>query len=300
MVKKGLQLSSRDLMILKILYRLPWAFDWHIAVLIGEPVKYVRGRLNQLVIGGLVERKKLLADKDVLNYLTAEGCRVLDFEVKKKRVPKVARFEHDFGVIDSYIWLAIKGVPFGAIISEKAMNSAIEMKKVNDKWFRVGRDIHLPDGYILGSQKYVALEFERTKKNKTSSKQMISNVQTNSRRFHIQYWFVALDSIAEELKKTSFYRDGSLKIIKIEDIRRDLDSYVEGLPTVLSEKSGIKPKILFSELLEAVPVAKLPLIGLKNSFVSSPVAQNKPVSSPVAQNKPVSSPVAQNKPVSLF
>lgn len=50
-------------MILKILYRLPWAFDWHIAVLIGEPVKYVRGRLNQLVIGGLVERKSCLLIK---------------------------------------------------------------------------------------------------------------------------------------------------------------------------------------------------------------------------------------------
>lgn len=103
MVKKGLQISERDLMILKILYRLPWAMDWHIAVLIGEAVKYVFGRLNQLARAGLVERKKLLADEEVRNYLTAEGCRVLGFEVKKKRVPKIGRFEHDFDVIDSYI-----------------------------------------------------------------------------------------------------------------------------------------------------------------------------------------------------
>ena len=81
MVKKGLQISERDLMILKILYRLPWAMDWHIAVLIEEAVKYVFGRLNQLARAGLVERKKLLADEEVRNYLTAEGCRVLGFEV---------------------------------------------------------------------------------------------------------------------------------------------------------------------------------------------------------------------------
>ena len=56
-----------------------------------------------------------LADEEVLNYLTAEGCRVLGVEVKKKRVPKVGRFEHDKGVIDSYIWLCLKGLLCGYV-----------------------------------------------------------------------------------------------------------------------------------------------------------------------------------------
>ena len=288
MVKKGLQISERDLMILKILYRLPWAMDWHIAVLIGEPEKYVFGRLNQLSRGGLVERKKLLADEEVLNYITAEGCRVLGFEVKKKRVPKIGRFEHDKGVIDSYIWLCLKGLSFGRIVTEKAMNSAIEMKQVGDKWVRLGRDIHLPDGYYIANNgQYVALEFERTKKNKTSNKQMISNLQANSRRFHQQLWFVALDSIEKELMKSSAYKQSELKIFRIEKIRSDLAEYVEQLPLLLSEKSGIAPKILFSEPVEAVPVAKIPIIGAKSSFVSPSVSQQKPVSPSVSQQKPV-------------
>ena len=297
MSKKGFNKSKRDEMMLKILYRLPWAFDWHIALLIGEPVKYVRGRLNQLVVRGLVERKKLVVGEEVLNYLTAEGCREIGYEVKKKRVPKIGRFEHDLGVIDSYLWLALKGVPFGLIVTEKAMNSAIEMKKVGTKWIRLGLDVHLPDGYILGNGKYFALEFERTKKNKTSNKQMISNVYDNSRRFHIQYWFVALDSIEKELKKTSFYRDGTLKIIRIDDVRSILSNAVSDLPTVLSDKSGEKPKILFSEPIEAIPVAKLPILGgtsLENmtqmsltnadskkrtniSLIAPQTVQNKPV-----------------------
>lgn len=297
MSKKGFNKSIRDEMILKILYRLPWAFDWQIALLIGEPVKYVRGRLNQLVVWGLVERKKLIAGEEVLNYLTAEGCRVIGYEVKKKRVPKIGRFEHDLGVINSYLWLALKGIPFGLIVTEKAMNSAIEMKKVGTKWVRLGRDVHLPDGYILGNGKYFALEFERTKKNKTSSKQMISNVHDNSRRFHTQYWFVALDSIEEELKRTSFYRDGTLKIIRFDEVRKALSKAVSELPTVLSDKSGESPKVLFSEPIEAVPVAKLPIIGgvsfenmtkmsltsaddkkrTNMSFTTSKTVQNKPV-----------------------
>ncbi|WP_421450012.1 hypothetical protein [Streptococcus suis] len=299
MVKKGLQVSERDLMILKILYQLPWAMDWQIAVLIGEPVKYVFGRLNQLARGGLVERKKLLADEEVLNYLTAEGCRVLGVEVKKKRVPKVGRFEHDKGVIDSYIWLCLKGLLFGRIVTEKAMNSAIEMKQVGDKWVRLGRDIHLPDGYYKSNNgRYVALEFERTKKNKTSNRQMIANVQANSRRFHQQFWFVALDSIEKELQKSSAYKKSELKIFRIEAIRADLADYVEQLPMILSEKSGIKPKILFSEPVQVVPVAKIPILGAKSSFTSSHVTQSKPTSSHVTQSKPTSSHVTQSKPTS--
>lgn len=98
--KKGLQISERDLMILKILYRLPWAMDWHIAVLIGEAVKYVFGRLNQLARAGLVERKKLLADEEVRNYLTAEGaeylvlklCNLLIVIVTKKPKKEILSF----------------------------------------------------------------------------------------------------------------------------------------------------------------------------------------------------------------
>ena len=74
--------------------------------------------------------------------------------------------------------------------------------------------------------------------------------------------------------------------------------YVEQLPLLLSEKSGIAPKILFSEPVEAVPVAKIPIIGAKSSFVSPSVSQQKPVSPSVSQQKPVSPSVSQQKPVS--
>lgn len=123
----------------------------------------------------------------------------------------------------------------------------------------------------------MALEFERTKKNKTSSRQMIANVQANSKRFHQQFWFVALDSIEKELQKSSVYKKSELKVFRIEVIRMDLADYVGQLPLILSEKSGIKPKILFSEPVEAVPVAKIPIIGAKSSFTSSHVNQSKPL-----------------------
>ena len=107
MGSRNIRISDLDIMILTVLYKLPWAQDYHIALLIGEPIKYVRRRLQQLSEGGLVRRVNLLADATALNVITSKGISEAGFEPRSITRPTYFSVEHDRGIADAVVYFAI-------------------------------------------------------------------------------------------------------------------------------------------------------------------------------------------------
>lgn len=249
MSRTDLRLSPRDFVLLKSLYCFPWLMDWHLAVILDERVSYVTGRMLQFEKRGLIERKKLISDEEVLNYIKVDGCRLIGYEEKKKKVPKIGRFEHDKGVIEASLWFMInKKASLRSFVTEKMLNSAVEMKRVGGQLRREVKEAHLPDGYVRAkSGKYVAIEFERTKKSKSSKTQMLNNVQANSRRFVKQFWFVELDSIEKSLNETTEFKNKKLEIIRMSKVRKDLAEYLNTLPKQTRLRDKLSDRTLFNE-----------------------------------------------------
>ncbi|MBQ9075672.1 MAG: hypothetical protein IJY32_06900 [Mogibacterium sp.] len=208
MGSRNIRLSDLDILILTVLYKLPWAQDYHIALLIGEPVKYVRRRLQQLAEGGLVRRVNLLADATALNVITSKGISEAGFIPRSVTKPTYFSVEHDRGVADAVVYFAILQrngkylTDLGSIITERDFDAVTEMEQVGTRsdgqpiYKSKSADIHAPDAYIIKNGKYIAIEFERTLKSKKSNSQMLDNAIDLRKRFDKQFWVYGNNAVS--------------------------------------------------------------------------------------------------------
>lgn len=278
--KVNVELSESDYEILKSLYKCSWLHDYHLAAIIGENHKnYVRGRQKKLTVAGLVKRKMMKSGMPAVNWLTQAGMRELGLPVRNVNEPKLYNYEHDLGCADMYVYLCLlrkkkdgsfgRLAYFGEVITERDFNAVSTMREINKKsngqpiYVRLDRDIHKPDGYLKRNNMYIALEFERTPKSK--KRILRDNVLDNAKRFAVQYWVYSKPSVYNALLEIQQeLGSDKIKILDIEKIRRTIQRYVDNLPPVISKKSG-KPRVSnFGEMVEPIPLNKIPLIATTN------------------------------------
>lgn len=269
---RNIRLSDRDILMLIVLYKLPWAMDYHIALLIGEPVKFVRRRLQQMAEGGLVRRVNLMANRTALNVITSKGIYEAGFEPRNVNNPTYFSVEHDLGVIDTVVYLSLleKGgkhlTDFGSIITERDFDAVTEMEQVGTRsdgkpiYKAKDADIHAPDAYIIKNGIYIAVEFERTLKSKKSNSQMIDNAIDLRKRFDKQFWIFGNNAVRNKL--TEIRKDiPEISMISIDDVRDYLRVKVDQLPDTISAKTGIPAVNRIGYIKDPIPLNRLPLRG---------------------------------------
>lgn len=272
MGSRNIRISDLDILILTVLYKLPWAQDYHVSLLIGEPIKYVRRRLQQLAEGGLVRRVNMLADATALNVITTKGISEAGFEPRSITRPTYFSVEHDRGVADAVVYFAILQrsskylTDFGSIITERDFDAVTEMEQVGTRsdgkpiYKSKSADIHAPDAYIIKNGKYIAIEFERTLKSKKSNSQMIDNAIDLRKRFDKQFWIYGNNAVRNKLLEIR--KDiPEISMISIEEIRAYLKRRAELLPDTISAKSGIPAVNRVGYMKDPVPLNRLPLRG---------------------------------------
>ncbi len=270
MGSRNIRLSDLDICMLVVLYKLPWAMDYHVALLIDEPVKYVRRRLQQLAEGGLVRRINLMANRTALNVITSKGISEAGLEPRSVSNPTYFSVEHDLGVIDTVVYLSILEkngkhlTDFGSIITERDFQSVREMEQVgirsDGKPIYKAKDdgIHEPDAYIIKNDKYIAVEFERTLKSRKSNSQLIDNAIDLRKRFNKQYWIYGNNAVRNKLNEVR--KDiPEMSVIGIDDVREYLRFRLDRLPDTISAKTGIIAANRIGTMKDPVPLNRLPL-----------------------------------------
>ena len=301
MKKKKLMVSNLDKEILKMLFKVDFMTDKMISILSGEPLTYINGRLKKMAQARFI--KRAIICKEALNYITVEGIKLIDLEPRNIHTPKIGTYAHSYGVYESYLWLSIPHsfsngsthsfVDFGAITTERDFNTVRPMtltghrKDGHPVYKNADSTVHDPDGFFKRSDgSYAAIEFERTKKGARNI--VRDNIISNAKRFSVQYWFAddpyvlrGLNSIAEELKNKS------IVIKDMRAIRRDLEEYLNKLPAIFSQKSGIPRVSLFGNtMVDPVAVSSLPLRPEYQNTVTFEHRDTVPVSKPMPKPAP--------------
>ena len=255
MQNRKIRIGEIDKEILMVLYRYLWAYDYHIAALVGESQAYVKGRLKQLAQAGLIGRKILLGNEPSANWLLKEGMKILDVEPRKVHEPRPRTCEHDKACADLYTALSIstsivdgkkvRPYSFNQIITEKDLFAA---RKIIDTGFKRkdGNTIykpvdlaHRPDGYLITkSGRYISLEAELTPKSKKAK--LFANIDSNAKYFQTQWWFTDRESIkkaildhAKDLGMTD-----RVKVYSMSKIHDQVLRYVAALPKSIAKKDG--------------------------------------------------------------
>lgn len=276
MVYKNWIISDFDLDVLKALSKFSFLHDYHIAAITGENRAYVKGRLKQLAVAGLVKRQQLKAQTPACNWITAEGLTLVGIK-RNSHTPTMANYEHNRGVADMCTWITLprfgeahnkRVLTLGDITTERDFNSAREWLVVGTKSDGTNimksdievDGIHSPDAFYTRNGKHYALEFERTSK---STKDIVeSNVKNLMMRFTKQYWFWGKLSIRNTLKEISdSLPKGTIVLWDIELIREELLRYVDSLPKKISKKSGIPADSAMGDFTTPISLSKLPIIN---------------------------------------
>ena len=215
MAKRNIRLSDIDREILMILYRLNWAYDYHIAAMVGENHLYIKGRLKQLAQAGLIGRKILIGNQPAACWILKDGMIALEVEPRKVHEPRPKTCEHDRACADVYTSIVIATVirdgrrfrPYSLerIITERDLFVARKTiatghyKKDGTMIYKPVDTAHRPDGYVVwGNHRYVALEAELTPKS-TKSK-LFDNMDSNFTYFAMQWWFTDRESIKQAIQ----------------------------------------------------------------------------------------------------
>lgn len=291
MKKKKVEICEIDIEILKMLYKTEFMSEVQIAILTGENKEYIKGRLKKLCAAGLIGRK--IMDGKAMNYILKEGIKEIELPVRNIHEPKLGRFEHCVGMIDSCCWLSVKrrfkdgtvhGITdFGSIITERDFNSIRDMQISGYRedgqpiYKAVDKDIHAPDGFYQRTDgSYAAIEFERVAK---SSKALIrKNVLANARRFTYQWWIYDDPYVGKVLLQIQAEIGANHMTVKsIREVRSYLEQYLDTIPSIISKKSGIPRKSCLGHMAEPIAVNRLPLL---QSYQQKVAFEQRSVSAP--------------------
>ena len=272
--EKKVILSELDVEILRALYKCDFMTEKQLAVVVGENMDYIKGRCKKLANAGLIGRKVI---RDVAtNYIQKRGVKDATLPPRNIHEPKLSKYEHSLGFIDSCVWFAMyrtfkdgsnhSWIPFGSIITERDFAAVKEMQIVKYRadgqpvYVSKDKDIHAPDGYFRRSDgTFACIEYERTQK--SSNKIIKANVIENSKRFKIQYWIFDDPYVGKSLNKIQTeIGDDRMIIYDIRKIRSDIDKYVANIPLTISIKSGIPRHSCLGQMATPIPLNRIPLL----------------------------------------
>ena len=301
MQNRKIRIGEIDKEILMILYRFSWAYDYHIAALVGESQSYIKGRLKQLAQAGLIGRKILLGNEPAANWILKEGMKILNVEPRKIHEPAPKTCMHDKACADLYTALAIstsvkdgkKVSPYGFnnIITEKELffarkTIATGHKKKDGTMIYKPVDLaHRPDGYLITKAgSYIALEAELTPKSKKSK--LFANMDSNFKYFSNQWWFTDRDSIKKAILShaNDMGMTDKVKVYSMSQIHNQVLRYVNSLPQTIAKKDG---RNRISSVLLAPPTV-IPTEDLPKQLTSTTRANNSASASVIPSTIPKS------------
>ena len=301
MQNRKIRIGEIDKEILMILYRFSWAYDYHIAALVGESQSYIKGRLKQLAQADLIGRKILLGNEPAANWILKEGMKILNVEPRKIHEPAPKTCMHDKACADLYTALAIstsvkdgkKVSPYGFnnIITEKELffarkTIATGHKKKDGTMIYKPVDLaHRPDGYLITKAgSYIALEAELTPKSKKSK--LFANMDSNFKYFSNQWWFTDRDSIKKAILShaNDMGMTDKVKVYSMSQIHNQVLRYVNSLPQTIAKKDG---RNRISSVLLAPPTV-IPTEDLPKQLTSTTRANNSASASVIPSTIPKS------------
>lgn len=265
--------KDTDIEMLYALYKHSFLHEKHLAIICDLNPDYVKGRLKKMTRAGLV--KRVLLNGKAANYITKAGMEYAGLKTRSANPPTLGKFEHSLGFADVSTWLCIPHkcrdgsyknfYQFGSIITERDFYAVREMKISGNKidgtpiFKSSDSDIHAPDGFCRRSGGYVCFEYERTRK---SSKALIkNNILANATRFVHQIWVFDSNAVGSLLNQIqSEVPSISMTIYDIRRVRAELTEYQATIPEQISEKTGVARRSLLGDMVEAVPLNKVPLL----------------------------------------
>jgi hypothetical protein len=202
-------LTSRDVEVLKLVYRFRFCLGRHVKDLVEFPsARTVSRRLKLLVEAKYLERKKYLYGVPYLYTLAHKGRTFLGVNKRAEKI-RLERIWHDCLVLDTFVYFKKKGVSLSDILTEKELYS-------QDGF---GRRRHFPDLVIIKDGKKTAVEVELTLKAK---ERIEENCKDNCLVYDAQVWLISKDAtrlraVLTKLQEQYF----NVEIMHVEDAKDD-------------------------------------------------------------------------------
>ena len=171
-----MELTDRDLEILRLVYRFRFCLGRHVCKL-GDftGLRATDRRLRALVESGYLTRRKYLYGMPYLYTLSHKGRVLLGVNKREDKV-RVDKISHDIYVIEAVIYFAKKqGLSLDAVESEKELH-------IKDGF---GTRKHQPDFVFIVNGKKYAVEVELALKAK---ERLEKNIRDNYMGYDGQYW----------------------------------------------------------------------------------------------------------------
>ena len=206
MSSRGMELTKRDVEILRLVYRFRFCLGRHVRVLCGfSGARAADRRLKLLIEAGYLERQKLLYGVPYLYMLAHKGRMILGVN-KRAETLRVERIIHDIHVLDSVIYfIHTTGIALDAVITEKEMHT-------KDGF---GSRRHYPDFIINTGNGQMAVEIETALKSK---ERLEKNIRSNYLDYERQIWIVGEIPKILELIKGFQSEYSNIRIIHLKEV----------------------------------------------------------------------------------
>ena len=214
MSKQTIQITDRDMEILRLIHKFRFCLGRHIKALSGfNGLRSTDRRLKALVDSGYLTRKKYMYGIPYLYTLTYKG-KILIGENKRIEKIRIDRIPHDISVLETVIFYIKKyRLTINEIISEKDLQSKAGF----------GTRKHCPDFLVIMQNQKHAIEIELNPKTKERLKK---NISENYMNYDLQVWFTDNNKVytmIEEYKK----QFPNLHIVRLEGVKTYVASYME-------------------------------------------------------------------------
>ena len=199
-----MELTDRDYLILRIIFRFKFCLGRHLSALGGfTGQRATDRRLRSLIDGGYISRRKYLYGIPFLYTLTHKGRMLLGVNKREDKI-RVDKITHDIYVLDTVIFYVEKyGVSLQDIESEKELH-------IKDGF---GTRKHHPDFVFSTDGKRYAVEIELSPKVK---ERLEKNIKENYLSYDGQVWITNDTKVLSLLD--GFMNEYDLKIGRLEEV----------------------------------------------------------------------------------
>ena len=174
---RAIQLTDRDFDVLQLIAEQLTITQPQLARLIGRTEHTARWLRTRWQRAGLVESRVLLVGEPVFIWLTPKGLRTLGSDFKPWRPDAVGLLAHLRAVTDVRLDLDER-YPKGAWVSERLVRGGLA---------RSGRRVeHVPDAELWVGDRCVAIEVERTQKERLRTEEIAAHL---SYRYEAVWYF---------------------------------------------------------------------------------------------------------------
>jgi len=200
-----MELTKRDMEILRLVFRFRFCLGRHIKVLMGfNGQRATDRRLKVLIENGYLSRKKYLYGVPYLYTLAHKGRVILGVNKRVENI-RIDRITHDIYVLDTVIFFIEK---YNLLLSH--IQSVKELHVLDG----FGTRRHHPDFVVMISGKNIAVEVELHPKSKD---RLEKNIRNNYLNYDHQIWITDNSKVLHLIQ--NFSNDYSnMEIITLKDV----------------------------------------------------------------------------------